>query len=173
MSANQWVAWRGRFYPNQWKTFFYPPAIMERRLCLWTQQMYIGRGSLVGEAWRRGTGEGLGEEWVGVSPPFVEPAQNTKTMLLSWFPLSILTYPFNKHSWIKQGKILKRQFFKNKVCLRGTVADLELSDLEGHLPHAAHWDPVAPRREEQEFLLEALAVVLQNLPQYRTWNRLL
>ncbi len=42
-------------------------------------------------------------------------------------------------------------------------ADLELGDLEGHLPHAAHWDPVAPRREEQEFLLQALAVVLQNL----------
>jgi hypothetical protein len=42
-------------------------------------------------------------------------------------------------------------------------ADLELGDLEGHLPHAAHWDSVASRREQQEFLLEALAVVLQNL----------
>ncbi len=44
-------------------------------------------------------------------------------------------------------------------------ADLELGDLEGHLPHAADGDPVAPRREQQEFLLQALAVVLQNLPQ--------
>ncbi len=42
-------------------------------------------------------------------------------------------------------------------------ADLELGDLEGHLPHSTDGDPVTPRREQQEFLLEAFAVVLKNL----------
>ena len=46
---------------------------------------------------------------------------------------------------------------------KGGVVDLELGDLEGHLAHAAHGDPVAARREQQELLLQALAVVLQHL----------
>jgi hypothetical protein len=33
---NQWVAWGGRFRPNQFKNTFSPPATMECRLCLST-----------------------------------------------------------------------------------------------------------------------------------------
>ncbi len=36
--ANQWVAWEGRFHSNKFKPAFYPPAIMECRLCLWAQR---------------------------------------------------------------------------------------------------------------------------------------
>jgi hypothetical protein len=39
--GNQWVAGGGRFHSNQIKTTFYPPAIMERRVCLQKPKIII------------------------------------------------------------------------------------------------------------------------------------
>ena len=40
--ASLWVAWSSRFHSNQFKTTFYPPVIMECRLCLSAQRSASG-----------------------------------------------------------------------------------------------------------------------------------
>jgi hypothetical protein len=81
-------------------------------------------------------------------------------MLLLWFPITLSALLYQAKNNIKETVLQKKSVFGKRF------ADLELGDLEGHLPHAAHGNPVAPRREQQELLLQALAVVLQNLPQH-------
>ncbi len=50
--ANQWVAWGDRFHPNQFKTTFYLPAIVECRLMvLQMWQKKLSCGGWVGAWW--------------------------------------------------------------------------------------------------------------------------
>jgi hypothetical protein len=122
------------------------------------ERVVSGRGMVAGDG--RGNGGGMSRRSIA---PLCQTCPKYKDdvafVILAYFQTTLLI----SATLLYQTKYYIKETVLNMSVFVIRFADLELGDLEGHLPHAAHWDPVAPRREEQEFLLQALAVVLQNL----------